>query len=172
MDSLSILILCFSNPLTVTFGMIGFTWAAIQEWREAKNSMAPTVAKSSVIKTVYFYLVSLISLFMIVFATVDIVNIGLTTWVFTKADSLNYYTPPCSVSVPPAPGADPSVIAVERKNCEENIKQQEEQRVAQKQRDAVRDLSFVVIGVPLFVYHWSTIRRESKEEREEAKKTA
>ncbi|MFA5935896.1 MAG: hypothetical protein WC787_03525 [Patescibacteria group bacterium] len=122
-----------------------------------------TTSKSSLIKTLYFYVVSLISLMMIVFSTADLVNIGLKTWVFTKADDANYYIQPCAVPVMP-PGTDaPNVDYM--KNCEDNNRIQKENYEVQKQRDAVRDLAFLVVGIPLFAYHWRTIRKESRDEK-------
>jgi len=120
-----------------------------------------TPNKSSIIKNIYFYTVSLIALMMIAFSVADLVNLGLKTWVFTKADDANYYIQPCPVP-PMPPGTDaPNVDYM--KNCEANNRQQKENYEAQKQRDAVRDLAFIVVGLPLFAYHWRTIRKESKE---------
>ena len=42
----------------------------------------------------------------------------------------------------------------------DNKKQAEENRAAQRQRDLVRDISFIVVGIPLFAYHWRVIRRK------------
>ena len=38
------------------------------------------------IRSIYFYAVSIIALFMLVFSAVDLINIGLKTWVFKNAD--------------------------------------------------------------------------------------
>jgi hypothetical protein len=122
-----------------------------------------TPSKPSIIKNIYFYAVSLIALMMMVFSVADLVNLGLKTWVFTKADDANYYIQPCVVPALP-PGTDaPNVDYM--KNCEDNNRQQKENYEAQKQRDAVRDLAFLVVGLPLFAYHWKTIRSESRDEK-------
>lgn len=125
--------------------------------------MNPPSNKSGLIKSIYFYLVSLISLMMVVFSTADLVNLGLKTWVFTKADRADYYIQPCAVPPMPkgtdAPNVDQMVV------CEQNNKQQAENYAAQKQRDAVRDIAFILVGIPLFAYHWRTLRRESRLEK-------
>lgn len=124
--------------------------------------MPPTPHKPSLIKSIYFYTVSLIALMMISFSTADLVNLGLKTWVFTKADQADYYLQPCAVPVPtPSPDFN---RADYMKNCEDNNRQQKENYIVQKQRDAVRDLAFLVVGIPLFAYHWKTIRKESRNE--------
>ncbi len=127
---------------------------------------APT-HKGRVIKSLYFYLVSFVALMMVVFSTADTINIALKTWVFTAADKDMYNYPRAVCEVPvPAP-TDPKAVPAPtkadcEKNNEENIKQQEASRIAQKQRDVVRDISMIVVGIPLFLIHWRILR--SKEE--------
>jgi len=120
------------------------------------------------IKSIYFYLVSFVALMMVVFSTADMINIALKTWVFTQADK-DMYAYPKAVCEVPAPVATPdpkAVPAITKEDCEkqneENIKQQEASRVAQRQRDVVRDISMIVVGIPLFLIHWRIVR--SKDE--------
>ncbi len=118
------------------------------------------------IKSIYFYLVSFVALMMIVFSTADIINIALKTWVFTAADKDMYAYPRSGCEMPAAAPGEKAVPATYKDDClkqtEENIKQQEASRVAQKQRDVVRDLSMIVVGIPLFLIHWRIVR--SKDE--------
>ncbi len=104
---------------------------------------------------------------MVVFSTADIINIALKTWVFTQADKDMYSYPRAVCEVPaPTPGVK-SVPATSKEDCEknneENIKQQETSRMAQKQRDVVRDLSMIVVGIPLFLIHWRILRRKDED---------
>ena len=127
----------------------------------------PAHTKGKTIKSIYFYLVSFVALMMVVFSTADIINIALKTWVFTQADKDMYAYPvmPCEVSPPKVKAAatsSESVPAECQKQNELNIKQQEAGRSAQKQRDVVRDISMIVVGIPLFLIHWRIVR--SKEE--------
>ena len=125
-----------------------------------------TTSKSSLIKTIYFYLVSLISLMMVVFSTADLVNLALKIWVFPKADKQEYIEPSCALQIPAKmPGISEEEYQRQIKNCEANRMNEDERRSIQHQRDAVRDLSFLVVGAPLFLYHWRIIRREGKEDR-------
>lgn len=118
------------------------------------------------IKSIYFYLVSFVALMMVVFSTADMINIALKTWVFTQADKDMYAYPRAVCEVPTTPTDPKTVPAMSKADCEkqneENIKQQEASRIAQKQRDVVRDISMIVVGIPLFLIHWRILR--SKEE--------
>lgn len=123
--------------------------------------------KSSLIKTIYFYLVSLIALLMVVFSTADLINLGLKTWVFPKTNN-NYYGPTCALMVPTPieKGATQTTATVDYvKQCEVDRKNQEDMAIIQNQRDAVRDISMIVVGIPLFLYHWITIRRDKESEK-------
>jgi hypothetical protein len=125
-----------------------------------------TTHKGRVIKSLYFYLVSFVALMMVVFSSADLINIALRTWVFTAADK-DAYAYPRAICEVPAPSTDPKAVpAVSKAECEkqneENEKQNEKNRIAQKQRDVVRDISMIVVGIPLFLIHWRILR--SKDE--------
>ena len=126
-------------------------------------------SKGKTIKSIYFYLVSFVALMMVVFSTADIINIVLKTWVFTAADKDMYAYPRavCEVPTPATPPDPKAVPAVSKEDCEkqnaENIKQQEASRVAQKQRDVVRDISMIVVGIPLFLIHWRILRKKEED---------
>jgi hypothetical protein len=125
------------------------------------DTSAPT-PKTAIIKNIYFYLVSFVALMMVTFSVADLVNMALKTWVFTKADYYSYYTnPSCDLSIQKA---DPEIKPMTPENCailqEQNKKQEAENRISDRQRNAVRDISFIVVGVPLFLLHWRTIRRK------------
>ena len=128
------------------------------------DTTAPAPHRGKVIKSLYFYLVSFVALMMVVFSTADLINMALKTWVFTKADDTMYYSAPCAA--PLAAPTDKSVPTTSQADCEkqnaENLKQQENSRIAQKQSNVVRDLSMIVVGIPLFFIHWRILR--SKEE--------
>ncbi len=119
--------------------------------------------KFVVVKTIYFYLVSFVALMMVVFSVADIINLGLKTWVFTKADNYDYVSKPygCEANfVKP----DSNYKAPTIEECAKMQTEQEEQarqnREAQRQRDAVRDISMIVVGIPLFAVHWWMIRKK------------
>ena len=121
--------------------------------------------KIVIIKNIYFYLVSFVALMMVVFSVADAVNIALKTYIFTKADNFNnYYASPIGCDPVQIKGADPSIKQMTAEECakinDENLKRASEERVAQRQRDVVRDISFVVVGLPLFILHWLAVRKK------------
>lgn len=116
----------------------------------------------STIRNLYLYVVSAISLFMIVFSVVSMVNLALRTWVFTKADSMSYARPTidqyCTYG---EKGEKTCPSEEERLRREEaDMKQQEEQRAADRQRDLVQSISFIIVALPVFLYHWRIIRSD------------
>ena len=121
--------------------------------------------KIKLVKTIYLYLVSFVTLLvLIIFPTANIINVVLKTYIFTKADT-EYYRKsiPCE---------QPQVVknnsTTTRKMTEEecgkleekNKKQAQDQRTANLQEDLSRDISFLIIGLPLFFIHWKYARRK------------
>ena len=123
-----------------------------------------------IIRALYFYAVSIIALFMLVFSCVDLVNLGLKTWVFKNAD------PSYSVCIPgnagtyngpmiPATGVKPAVGPTQAQ-CDLQNKQNADNISRQNQSSAVRDLSMLVVALPLFLFHFRIVQKEWKERKE------
>src|ERR1700687_5837614 len=117
------------------------------------------------IKKVYLYAVSLISLIILVIAAIMLINLGLKTWIFTKADQDIYYPQPmCAAASPPAikSGTTDSMIYPSPCNVNNDYKKQQlDARNAQKQRDAAQALAMIIVATPVFLYHWKLARKES-----------
>ncbi len=109
------------------------------------------------IKKVYLYLVSLISLVIFVIAGIMLINLGLKTWVFPKADT-NYYSNFCS-KITPIAAPNGEVISGDPTECA-NSQQAQDERSAQKQRDASQALAMIIVATPVFFYHWRLARKE------------
>jgi hypothetical protein len=126
------------------------------------------------IRSIYFYAVSIIALFMLVFSAVDLINIGLKTWVFKNAD------PSYSICIPGNAGTyngpmipastDPNVktapIGPTQAQCDVQNQQNEENISRQNQSSAVRDFSMLVVALPLFLFHFRIVQKEWKERKE------
>ncbi|MCC7356120.1 MAG: hypothetical protein IT410_00695 [Candidatus Doudnabacteria bacterium] len=110
------------------------------------------------IKKIYLYLVSLVSLIIIIVGTIMLLNMALKTWIFTKADN-DYY----SYQLCPAEVTNPDGTTVKGSGCDEEKEKQRaaDNRVAQKQRDAAQAIAMIVVASPVFYYHWRLARRES-----------
>lgn len=121
-----------------------------------------TMTTRNIIRNIYLYLVSAVSLFMIVFSLASLVNLGLRTWIFPKADD-NYYYPKAvqEYCMPDKDGRQTCPSADERAKLEElDKKRAVESRTAQRQRDLVQNISMLIVALPLFTYHWMIIRRD------------
>lgn len=121
--------------------------------------------KALLIRNIYLYLVSATTLFMITFAVVNLINIGLRTWIFPKADQSYSYPKArpdfCSFDKD-GKQICPSEEEINRRR-EEDKKAEIENAASQKQREIVQDLSMLIVAIPLFTYHWFLVRRERKE---------
>lgn len=113
------------------------------------------------IKKVYLYLVSLVSLIILIIASIMLINMALKTWVFPKADTDMYY--PAMVDCASytedlkktAPECNDPAYA------EKEEARQKENRAAQKQRDASTALAMIIVATPVFLYHWKLARKEA-----------
>ena len=52
-----------------------------------------------------------------------------------------------------------------REPSEEEVKAfEEKQRRSNRQREAAESIAFVLVGVPLYFYHWRVIKKDKQEE--------
>ena len=107
------------------------------------------------IRRIYLYLTSFIGLVLILIGATQFVNLGLRTWIFTKADN-QYFACLTDVTVPDGK----PIPAQSRADCEAR---QKDQRSSSRQSDAARSLAFIVVGIPVWVYHWRKVKDERSE---------
>lgn len=110
------------------------------------------------IKKVYLYLVSLVSLVILIIAGIMLINMALKTWVFPKADVDIYYSAPMSNCSLPESKDWPEC---QGDYAEKEKQREDERRAAQKQRDAAQALAMIIVATPVFLYHWSLARKEA-----------
>ncbi|MFH1291713.1 MAG: hypothetical protein ABIH87_00755 [bacterium] len=124
----------------------------------------------SLIKTIYLYLVAFVALIvMIVFPMANTINAVLKTYIFTKAD-IEYYAEPMQCELPEKLQATAST-GTEKTEPEDkcaqteakNKEQAQERRTAELQRNLARDISFLIVGIPLFFIHWRIIRKRKEQ---------
>lgn len=109
------------------------------------------------IKKAYFYVAALISLVVMIIGAVQILNLVLRTYVFTKADKAYYYSEP--VVCPESRDGQP-VKCSPREMTDEEKRRQEEQRQADKQREASNAIAMLVVGAPVFYFHLKYARKD------------
>lgn len=154
-------------------------------------------SKTHIIKTIYIYLVSLIGLLMVVIPAASLIKLALTTWIFTKADIAEYgYEMPPRIYFPgkekTGTGDGMNDVIEKLKSCQDSCgltdeqkqaiaqwteeftqyqKRQAEMGPARRQRDAAQNIAFIVVGIPLFLYHWRLVRKEQREQKMEMGQT-
>jgi len=104
----------------------------------------------------FLYIFATVGLVISIIGAVSIINLGLKTYVLTKADNYCYnYAYPATV--------DKSGNTVEQTQAQkdEQKKQCEDQQAAQKQSQAANAIAMLIVGVPLYFYTWNTIRKEN-----------
>lgn len=129
------------------------------------------------IRTIYLYLFTLVGLVLLTIGGVRFVDMGFKAFVFTKAEEeqrLTYKQP----SYTPYP-----VQRIEELQEEEGLSEEERATIkqwladykdwkegisqidpvtARRHRDASMNLALILIGLPLYLYHWRIIKRETK----------
>jgi hypothetical protein len=125
--------------------------------------MSEPNSKVIIIKNIYLYLVSFVALMMLVISTADIINIGLKTFVFKNADNYRFGAK-VACDFPREPGQEGGASALSPEECVERTKNQEENerlnRISDRERSLVRDISFIIVGLPLFYFHWRVVRKK------------
>jgi len=132
--------------------------------------------KIKLIKTIYIYLVSFVALMMIVISTVDLLNQTLRAFVFTKADNYNRYAKPigCEDGMAIVDKTEDAVRAenldttktntkMTAEKCAQlekaNLEREKQNQIADRQRDFANDIALILVGLPLFYFHWRIARR-------------
>jgi len=134
------------------------------------------------IRTIYLYLFALFGLVLLTISGVRFVDMGLKAFIFTKAEEeqrLIYQQIPIPYSVPRIEKFQQE-IEEEKEVClseEEKVnieqwladyKDWKEKRskidyvIARRHREASLNLAMILIGLPLYLYHWRIIKRETK----------
>ncbi len=142
--------------------------------------------KNPIIRAIYLYLFALVGLGMLVVGGSMIINLGLKAWVFTQADQQDKYN---SQPIPVYLSSDMKTVqeiqacsdkceltAVQKEQVNSwlaEYKKWEEQEtnsdpniwvVRNRQRQAATALSLILIGLPLWLFHWSVIKKDNKKE--------
>jgi hypothetical protein len=107
------------------------------------------------LKKAYLYLVSVISLVIWVIGAIMLLNMALKTWVFPKADQ-DFYSYPCVAKYNP----DGSQTQCTPEEEARQKKQSDENRSAQKQRDAAQALAMIIVAAPVWYGHWRLAKKE------------
>lgn len=138
--------------------------------------------KYPLIRKIYLYLFTIVGLSLMVVGGVNLVNLGLKMTIFKQADQQQYLYQKMPVSAPVSvdklnnisSGQDSSVqlTAEEKAQIQSwlaNYKtwQDEQNKInpltSDRQKTASNAFAMIIIGLPLYLFHWRIIKRETKE---------
>lgn len=118
--------------------------------------------KYPLIRKIYLYLFALIGLVLITIGCVRLVGLALKTYIFTKADIYIEYPMTRPMKIAPVDGNKTEEF--QQPSKEELEEYQNKQQTSNRQREAAESLAFIIVGLPLYLYHWSVIKKDKKEE--------
>jgi len=121
---------------------------------------------STFILRLYFAVISAVTLFVLMFGTIDLLSIGLKTYVFPAAD-VPSYVENCSEQLLYARSPESEEIDEERQLelCKQRNASNVENYRQQKASDAVRNLALILVSLPLFLLHFRIVYKDWKEEK-------
>ncbi|PIT90827.1 MAG: hypothetical protein COU22_00050 [Candidatus Komeilibacteria bacterium CG10_big_fil_rev_8_21_14_0_10_41_13] len=131
------------------------------------------------IRVVYLYLMTTIGLVVFIIGSVTLIQLGLKIFIFTQADNDIY-----SMNRPTSLYLEKETDQVEAiKSCE-SLTEADQTRIqawledyeawqvkedsidrkrASRERDAARSIAMILVGLPVFYYHWSVIKKDRKD---------
>jgi|SRR6056297_629814 len=130
--------------------------------------------KTSLIRTIYLYLFSMLGLVLLVIGCVRFVDMGLKTFIFTEADleqRINYQRPPmyaANINDLKAIKDGENLKEVQAEKIERLIQDYEnwEKRreevdpiKSRRHRDSATNLALILVGLPLYLYHWKVVQK-------------
>lgn len=105
------------------------------------------------IRLLYLYLFSFVGLLILVIGTIRLVDLGMKVVVFKDADVYDYaYRQP----VPIVEGEKVDSVKQEKEAREMAITETKRNR----QREASGALAMIIVGLPLYLYHWKLVEKE------------
>ena len=108
------------------------------------------------IRLIYLYLFSFVGLIVFVIGCVRLVDLGLKVVVFNNADIYVSY---------PSPYMGPDDKRTREQLMMDNKVQetaQMEEAKRNRQREISSSLAMILVGAPLYLYHWTSIQRENR----------
>lgn len=104
------------------------------------------------IKLLYLYLFSFIGLLITVIGAVQLVDLGIKVFVFKGADRYDY-SYPAKIA-----GPDGKEIKQTDEEIAEQKRMQLTETTRQRQRQASTAVSMILVGFPLYLYHWRKLK--------------
>ncbi len=130
------------------------------------------------IRILYLYVFALVGLMLAAFGSVRLLDLGLKIYVFKKADITQNYQgippyPPITINqktddikysetITPEQKAALDSWIIEFKNWQDSQKKID-YLASSRESTASNSLAMILIGLPLYFYHWMIIKKEARE---------
>jgi hypothetical protein len=126
---------------------------------------------SSLILRLYFAVVSAVTLFTLMYGLIDVLTVGLKTYVITAADVPDYLQN-CANPVPYPVDVTTSgpTMEAQRKQCDAVNEETISNYNRQKASTAVRDIALILVTLPLFLIHFRVVHKDWAEEKKDKNK--
>lgn len=143
--------------------------------------LTKTHSKQAIIRTVYLYLFSVVGLVLLTIGSVRLVDMALKAFIFTQAEQeqrLNFpfREPPIQlmesrfkpiIENKPAEFTPDEISALKAWIAEYQQWQEKQGKIdyvtVRRHQTAAESLGMILIGLPLYLYHWLTIKKETPE---------
>jgi len=99
------------------------------------------------IRLLYLYLFSFVGLLISIIGSIQLVDLGIKSYVF-RVSEYTYY-------------ADPVVSEKQAISPEEMEKRNKEEQNNQRKRQLSNSVAMILVGIPVYLYHWKTIKKEN-----------
>lgn len=108
------------------------------------------------VRLLYLYLFSFIGLIVTVIGTIQLVDLGIKTYVFKGADRYEVYPQTKQLDM------EGKEVKVTEEDLKIQKEYQERENTRNRQRQVSTAVAMILVGVPLYLYHWNTIKKENK----------
>jgi hypothetical protein len=130
------------------------------------------------IRTIYLYLFALIGLAFLISGAVRFVDMGLKAFIFTKAEQeqrLNLRQPTMFYSVQRVESlqdeewlSEEEKVIIQEWLADYREWKEESSKInyidTQRHKDASSSMSMILVGLPLYLYHWGVIKTEVRKQ--------
>lgn len=125
---------------------------------------------STFIIRLYFAVVAAVTIFTLMWGTIDLINMGLKTWAFPAADVPSYLES-CQESAKYRYPDETINDEEYQAQCEARNQEVTDNYVRTKAQDAVQNLAMIIVALPLFILHFRVVLRDWKRMNGEEKKS-
>ena len=98
------------------------------------------------IRLLYLYLFSFVGLLITIIGSIQIVDLGIKSYVF-RVSEYRYYV-------------EPVVNEKQTISPEEMERRNKEEETNQRKRQLSNSIAMILVGAPVYLYHWKTIKKE------------